>query len=258
MPADVVCCTMTPVLRLIVADAHLGQVPGDATEMIKLIDEALSSGVGELIYLGDAFQYLIGMSKFWTADGRSVIESWRRARHSGVRICLIEGNRDFFLDEPDLAGAADWTGRTYEFSAGDRNFVLTHGDRVNLRDVSYRFWAAVSKSYFARLWARLLPQLIAVTIVRRMEARLAKTNRRFRYRLPTSSLKTSAEKTWAAGADVVLWGHFHRKWSLVEGGKVAMVVPAWLETRRAVIVEPDGEWRLVGPGLTWESPVSRM
>jgi len=249
---------MTPVKRLIVADAHLGQRPGDTAEMIAVIEAARGLGVNELIYLGDAFQYLIGMSKFWTAGGQAVIEAWCRARETGIRVVLIEGNRDFFLDEPDLAGAVDWTGRTYEFSVGERRYSLTHGDRVNLRDVSYRFWAAVSKSRLARLWARLLPRPVAVTIVTRMEARLAKTNRRFRYRLPTASLRSSAANAWSAGADVVFWGHFHKQWSVRDGNRMAMVIPAWLETRTVVVVEADGRWHLVGPGLTDESTVSRM
>ena len=49
---------MTGVKRLIIADAHVGQGEDDATAMMSVVDRAIGMGVGELIYLGDAFQYL--------------------------------------------------------------------------------------------------------------------------------------------------------------------------------------------------------
>ena len=41
------------------------------------------------------------------------------------------------------------------------------------------------------------------------------------------------------GVDVILWGHFHSHWEFSEGGRLAMLVPGWLETRLAVVVEDD-------------------
>ena len=58
---------MTIVKRLIIADSHVGQGKDDAAVMSALVRRAAEEGVGEVVYLGDAFQYLIGMSKFWTS-----------------------------------------------------------------------------------------------------------------------------------------------------------------------------------------------
>jgi UDP-2,3-diacylglucosamine hydrolase len=237
------------VTRLIIADCHLGQRKGDAADMAAMVRRASASGVRELIYLGDSFQYLIGMSKFWTEAVRVVLASWDEARRQGVRVVLIEGNRDFFLDEPELAQRVDWAGRVYEFEAGSRKYRVVHGDRVNLRDFQYRFWSAVSKSLPARIWARLLPTPVAVAIVTTMEARLAKTNRKFRYRKPVRDFKRSAEAAWAAGIDTLLWGHFHTRWEWRDNGRLAMVVPAWLETTGSILVGPDGRWDWVGMDL---------
>jgi UDP-2,3-diacylglucosamine pyrophosphatase LpxH len=240
--------------RLVIADAHVGQRPGDAEEMADLVLSAADQGFREIIYLGDAFQYLIGMSKFWSAGVRTVLESWRTVRGQGVDIVVIEGNRDFFLDEPELAAQVDWAGTTYEFGAGDVRYRLVHGDRINLRDIQYQFWSRVSKSSIARVWARLLPQSVAVAIVRRMEARLATTNRRFRYRLPASSLRRAADRAFAEGVDILLWGHFHRMWQVVDRHRLAMVVPAWLETTCSVAVGVDGGWEFRGRGLAATGP----
>jgi len=244
--------------RLIVADAHLGQRRGDAEVMVALLERAGAAEVGEVVYLGDGFQYLIGMSKFWTGAVRDVLAVWDRLRAGGVRVAVVEGNRDFFLDEPELARRLDWAGRCYELSAGGRRYRLVHGDRVNRRDLQYRFWASVSKSAVARWWARLLPRGTAVAIVRSMEARLASTNRRYRYVKPVAELRRAAEAAWADGVDVMLWGHFHSLWEHREGQRLAMVVPGWLETRTGLLVEPDGGWSWVGPSLTGSDAAPRI
>lgn len=235
--------------RLVIADAHVGQRFGDSRDMATLVRRAAERGFGELVYLGDAFQYLIGMSKFWTEGVVRVLEAWQAARADGIRIVVVEGNRDFFLDEPELRQRVDWTGRSYDFEAGARSYRLVHGDRLNLRDLQYQFWSRVSKSTVARVWARLLPRSIAVAIVRNMEARLATTNRRFRYHLPASALRKHAARAWSDGIDVLLWGHFHRLWRLADGPRLAMVVPAWLETTCSVGIDQDGEWRWLGADL---------
>ncbi len=236
------CATITAVKRLIIADSHVGQRSDDSAAMTEVIGRAVEVGVDEIIYLGDSFQYFIGMSKFWTTALTEVLDAWRVVRARGVRIVAIEGNRDFFLDEAELASEIDWSGRRYEFDAGEKRFCLDHGDLVNRRDFQYRFWSSISKSRVARLWARLLPKSIAVAIVRNMENHLANTNRKFRYTKPVSDLRTSAEDAWMSGVDVLFWGHFHTYWDYRKEGHVALIIPAWLENRTAVMVDSDGNW----------------
>jgi UDP-2,3-diacylglucosamine hydrolase len=240
---------MTGVKRLIIADSHVGQGDDDVGAMSVLIRHAAGEGVAEIIYLGDAFQYLIGMSKFWTASLREVMDAWREVRASGVRIVVVEGNRDFFLNEEEIAREIDWGGRRYEFSQGGVRYRLDHGDLVNRRDFQYRFWSWFSKCAPARLWARWLPKSMAVAIVRRMEAHLATTNKKFRYTKPISDLKRAAERAWHEGIDVLFWGHFHSTWEWKRDNRLALIIPAWLETRRSVLVNPDGSWTYVDSGL---------
>jgi UDP-2,3-diacylglucosamine pyrophosphatase LpxH len=241
---------MPPVQRLIIADAHVGQRPGDAEAMTALVGSAVQAGIGELIYVGDAFQYLIGFEKFWTAAMHRVFGAWRETLAAGTNLVVIEGNRDFFLDATDFAPFHGWNGRRYEFEAGSVRFRLEHGDRVNKRDLQYRFWAWMSKSAVARFWARALPRRLAVAIVRSMEAKLARTNIRYRVRKPIAALEREAEAAWEAGVDVQLWGHFHSLWEHHREDKVAMVLPGWLENRVSVLVDDDGEMQWVDHGLT--------
>lgn len=235
--------------RLIIADAHVGTRSGDVASMTALIDRAGRAGIDEIVYLGDTFVYLIGMSKFWTDGVRTVLDAWSSFRARGGRIRLIEGNRDFFLDEPELAEWIDEAARAVDFTAGTTRFLLVHGDKVNQRDRQYLFWSRISKCRVARWWARRLPRRLAVSIVRKMEARLAETNRRFRYAKPIDALEAEARRAFAAGVDVLLFGHFHTLWEWSEQGRTAMVVPAWLEQRKSVLVDQRGNWFAVDEQL---------
>lgn len=250
--------SMAAVKRLIIADAHIGQRSGDAADMSSMLLKAQDLGVTEIIYLGDGFQYLIGMSKFWTRHVRTVMGVWRELRQNGVKIGVVEGNRDFFLDAPELAAELDWSGLSYDFQAGTRKFRLIHGDKVNPRDFQYRFWSWVSKSAPARVWARLLPRPVAVWIVRTMEARLAETNRRFRYYKPVESLRSAARSAWADDVDVLFWGHFHTMWRFTWDDREAFILPDWLATGKAVLVDERGAAVLVEKNLTPCGPLSTM
>jgi len=249
---------MAAVKRLIIADAHVGQRAGDVADMVSMLLKARDMDVTEIIYLGDCFQYLIGMSKFWTAGIVDVVQAWRDLRQSGVAVGVIEGNRDFFLDAPELAAEIDWSALSYEFRSSSRRFRLVHGDKVNLRDLQYRFWSRLSKSLPARVWARLLPGSIAVWIVRTMEARLAETNRRFRYVKPLDSLKTAAENAWNQGVDVLLWGHFHTSWQYSRDERHAIILPAWLDSGLAVLTDDQGGAWMVEKNLTPRGSLFRM
>lgn len=240
----------SPVERLILADSHLGQRHDDVTAMVELLNRAGDAGIGEIIYLGDICQYLIGLSKLWTEEIRVLLAAWASLRERGVRIVVVEGNRDFFLDEAEMTPYLDLAARRYEFMAGTVRFRLEHGDRVNRKDYQYRFWAGISKCYPARVGARLLPRPLAVWIVESMEARLARTNQRFRYSKPVEDLVREARSAWDEGVDVLFWGHFHTPWICTRRERTALIVPAWLEFDLGIRVWDDGRWGLVEKTLT--------
>ena len=234
-------------LRAVVADLHVGQTPGDLDRFLTTVAELRKREVAEIVILGDLFRALVGYSRFWDETVRRGLEALALARREGVRVVLVEGNRDFFLDTPALDPYRDAAGMVHSFTAGGRRFLLEHGDLLNRRDRSYRFWRAVSKSGPARIWARLLPRRLAQRIVLGTESRLKETNFSYRRELPVDDLQRAARRHFAAGVDVVLWGHFHRTWQLVEGGREARVIPGWMESGAIVWVGEDGRV-VVEPG----------
>lgn len=228
------------VLRAILADLHLGQRPGDGEAFVRALAEVRRRGAGELVLLGDVFKALVGFPRFWNEAVKAGLDALGALRDANVRVVIVEGNRDFFLDAPELAPFCDRAGPVHSFAAGGRRFLCEHGDTINRADHLYLFWRGLSKSGPARLWARLLPRRLALRIVHSTEAQLAQTNFTYRNAMPHALLEHAARRHFAAGVDVVLWGHFHRPWRLAEEGREALVLPAWLETRATTWVEPDG------------------
>ena len=229
------------VLRAVLADLHVGQRPGDIDRFVSSMAAVRRRGPGEVVFLGDLFRALVGFSRFWDDTVRRGLEELASLRRDGARVVLVEGNRDFFLDAPDLDRYRDAAGMTHSFAAGGRRFLLEHGDLINRSDRSYLFWRTISKSAPARLWAKLLPRRIARRIVLGTESRLRETNFTYRRDLPVASLTDAALRHFAAGVDVVFWGHFHRSWVFEQGDREARVVPGWVETGAVVWIGEDGK-----------------
>jgi UDP-2,3-diacylglucosamine hydrolase len=240
-------------LRAVLADLHLNSVPGDLERFGAALEEVRGRGAGELVLLGDLFRTLVGFPHFWDDAIRRGLDALRSLREAGIRVVLVEGNRDFFLDEPALAPFLDAAGAAHSFTAAGRRFLLEHGDLINRRDRSYRLWRAISKSRTARHWARWLPAGVARRIVTGTEARLARTNFSYRRALPEVDLAAAAQRHFRAGVDVVLWGHFHRHWRLEIGGREARVLRSWEESGTVTWIDAQGaisEDRLAGDGST--------
>jgi len=235
-------------LRAVLADLHLGQATRDLERFEDLTRELCAREVGELIFLGDLFRTLVGFGRFWGETVRRGLAELAALRQRGVRVILVEGNRDFFLDAPELDPFRDAWGPVHSFAAGGRRFLVEHGDLINRHDHMYRFWRALSKSRPARAWARWLPAGVAQWIVGRTEARLAGTNFTYRRELPAADLLGAARRHFAAGVDVVLWGHFHRSWSFADGGREAHVIDGWMETGTVAWVGTDGSLSFQRPG----------
>lgn len=228
------------VLRAIVADLHLGQRQGDMRAFAGTLDAVRERGASELVLLGDVFKALVGFSRFWDEPVKEGLALLAGLRTAGVRVVMVEGNRDFFLDSPELTPYRDSAGLVHSFVAGNRRFLCEHGDTINRRDHFYLFWRSISKSGAARLWARLLPRRLAQRIVLSTESQLAQTNFAHRRSMPVRFLEHAAAQHFAAGVDVVVWGHFHRHWSLISGHREALVLPAWQDSGTVAWVDARG------------------
>jgi UDP-2,3-diacylglucosamine hydrolase len=227
------------------ADAHLGQVEEDGDDFLAALDDVVARGFSTVVLLGDIFHYFIGSSKLETPLVRKVVSAWDDLAARGVELRYVEGNRDFFLRGTRWARAFAAYGDSDGLRVGPRSFAFVHGDRINTRDLPYRFWRRLSKNPVSRAALGLIPGPLARAIVVRTEARLYRTNFRHKRVLPDRELVLVAERARAAGYDELLVGHFHVDRLYEGGGGLARILPAWLEERRHAEIGPDGALRLV-------------
>jgi UDP-2,3-diacylglucosamine hydrolase len=227
------------------ADAHLGQVEGDAGDFLAALEELRPAGIGTVVLLGDIFQYFIGDERFATPLVREVVAGWERLARGGLSLRYVEGNRDYFLAGTSFVRSLAAYGDADGLTVGPRCWGFVHGDRINTGDLPYRFWRRLSKNPVARLALRAIPGPLARAIVAKAEARLYRTNFKHKKKLPDAHLMAEGRRARAAGYDTLLLGHFHveKRYESEEG--VAHVLPAWLEERKHAVISRDGRLTIV-------------
>ncbi|HTS01087.1 MAG TPA: metallophosphoesterase [Thermoanaerobaculia bacterium] len=227
------------------ADAHLGQVEGDADDLLAALEGARSRGLSTAVLLGDIFHYFIGHPKLETPFLRRALDGFAALASRGLSLRYVEGNRDFFVAGSRYAEPF----ATYRLAdgllVGGVRFAFVHGDRVNTADLPYRFWRRVSKNPVARAALEVIPGPLARAIVARTEARLYRSNFRHKKRLPESALRAEGRQARAQGYDALLVGHFHVARTFREPGGVTHVLPAWLEERKHAEISATGELSIV-------------
>jgi len=232
--------------RAIIADAHLGEQPGDLERFGAQLDDLAHRDVQDLTLLGDTFAYLIGDRRFLGGVVAAVLERLAGFRRGGRRVHLIEGNRDFFVRGSVLAREhLDSVRQVRVFTTGGRRYLLVHGDLVDPYDHRYRFWRFVAKNPGAYLAMRALPGWLGRAIVRRAE-------RQLRGLSPAGApfdrlaLASYARARFAAGVDRVVIGHYHEYLRFADGARDLIALPAWRDTGAVALVAPSGALAVEG------------
>lgn len=224
---------------VIIGDSHIGLRDGNEIPIIEWIGR-LAAWKPKTLYLnGDLFHYLIAHPKFHTPSVERVFARLRELRDGGVAVHYVEGNRDFFLKNSFAEKAVTDVALEYNFTAGDRRYLIVHGDMINDRDLPYRFWRRVSKNPISRLGLELIPRTTARRFVDSVEQRLAKSNFKHKARLPVELMEAYAIKRLQHdGYTDVVFGHFHEKTVLRAGPSTVTVLPPWYETGEAMVIDP--------------------
>ena len=225
------------------ADAHLGQAPRDGEDFLAALSDVSRRGFRTVVLLGDIFHVFIGDAKFETPLVRRVLDGWRALAADGVALRYVEGNRDFFLAGTPFAASFAAYGETDGLEVGGTRYAFVHGDRVNTRDLPYRFWRVLSKNPISKAALGVIPGPLARAIVGETEKRLYRTNFKHKSRLPETELLAEARRARGTGYDRLLVGHFHVERRLEAPDGAVHVLPAWLEERKHA--EIDGSGRLI-------------
>jgi len=222
------------------ADAHLGQAERDVDDFLEALADVRRRGFSTIVFLGDIFHYFIGDARFATPLVVRVLDAWKDLAASGVTLRYVEGNRDFFLEGTRFVSAFEAYGETDGLEVGGVRYAFVHGDRVNTRDLPYRFWRVASKNPVSRAVLKVIPGSAARAFVAQTEKRLYRTNFRHKTRLPEAELLAEGRRARRAGYDRLLVGHFHVERLLEAPDGVAHVLPAWLEERKHAEIDAAG------------------
>lgn len=228
----------------ILGDSHIGLGPGDHREMTQWLERLRSRRPRALYLNGDLFHYYIGDPKFQTDSVREVFETMSRLRDEGVEVVYVEGNRDFFLEGSLAERSVSRVTPRAEFTAGERRYLVVHGDMINDNDWPYRFWRVVSKNPVTRLGVRLIPKKVARRFVDSVESKLAMRNFKHKTRLPIELMEAWGRRRGSEGYDHIVFGHFHHKLELDADATKVTVLPAWFARGEALAIDPSsGAWR---------------
>ena len=232
-------------MRAVIADSHVGRKPGDEEPFLEALETARRRGATAITLLGDIFHFFIAHKKFETPAVVRFLEASRRLNDAGVPVTYVEGNRDFFLRGSYAEASFHRVCDEEIFETGGRRFLATHGDLLNDRDRSYRFWRFLSKNRVSRLAVSFVPRELGNRFVWKVEGRLYRSNFKHKKLLPVEMIREFTQRRMREGVDVVLLGHFHRSWAESVGAGRVEILPAFVEERRWMEIADDGTTSLV-------------
>jgi len=232
-----------------IGDVHLDRgdpALGDFLAFLRRLGDSAS----RVILLGDLFNVWIGGSGMEQPHQTAVARELQELRGRGIVVRYIEGNRDYRIGRHYTGTALDDVTDTFLVERlHGRDVYATHGDLVNVRDRQYRLWRAFSRS--APVWALfgLLPARARAALVDDLERRMRATNLDQKRRFPEELIRSFAADRMREGHDAVVLGHFHSERELhIEGSGGScrvFVLPEWRESRRHLVLRPDGEMGFV-------------
>ena len=223
----------------VIGDSHVGLAEGSEKPIIGWLDRFAALQPRALYLNGDLFHYLIAHPKFHTPSVEKVFARFKQLREDGIEVHYVEGNRDFFLKGSFAEDAVTDVALEYSVEAGDRKFLIVHGDMINDRDLPYRFWRAASKNRVSKFALRLVPGRTARKFVDSVEKKLAGTNFKHKSRLPLELLEAYGRRRSEQGFTHIVFGHFHEKLVLPSDGTTITILPPWYETGEAMAIDPQ-------------------
>lgn len=229
-----------------ISDLHLSDNEPDTMAGFFRFLENEAAAHGELVILGDFFDYWIGDDSSFTVE--PIVRALQRwsASHG---LFIMQGNRDFMMGERfarEVGGTLLRDPMPVTVGENKTRVLLSHGDIWCTRDEDYqRVRRRVRSLWWQWLVMRLpLKKRIAIAENARMKSKAQKVTK------DPSVTDTDHEAIVAAaracGASVVIHGHTHRpSVSSLEDCLVRAVLPDWhFEGERAlrggyIVIEND-------------------
>ena len=230
--------TTSQTLRVFIADLHLAgnAAPHAVTfrAFLKSLSERTKNQTVELYLLGDVFE-------FWDEYHSQVIQRYEDdlaslevAAHAGVKLFLVDGNRDFMYGTyvqkrlgAQLLGDGARVPLTPEQSAW-----VEHGDLICRADKRYLAYRRRVRSRPIKFLYRLLPWFIARRLVERVSVKSAADCARKAPEDFAPDLDFARTRLSHMSSQVLICGHTHRPADRDLGnGRRLIVLPPWCDSQ---------------------------
>lgn len=246
---------------LFLSDAHL-KGPGDAAQpkLVRFFDGLRGRGEGVggpgsadlpvidlLVIAGDFFDFWFSKGDAVYPGFRPVIDQMAALKRQGVRICLCEGNHDFFLGDYftgklGMEVYPEWA----EFDIDGLRVLVSHGDTVDRANRKYLALRKFLRSRFSRALLRMLPLKLLWWLGRRsseMSKRMAGTAEE---RLAEVMHRLAVEK-FQEGYDAAVFGHCHKpilREAVCDGKRKTFATLGDWDTNDSYLTCDDGRFAL--------------
>jgi UDP-2,3-diacylglucosamine hydrolase len=195
-----------------------------------------------LVIAGDFFDFWFEKDGRIYPEFRPMVDSLVQLRQSGIRICLCEGNHDFFLADyfSDKLGIEVFPGDA-EFDLDGLRSLVSHGDAVDRRNRRYLALRRLLRSSFAYRLQRVFP-LKWLWWIARFSSKVSKD--RFgdaTDRLSEVMHRYAVEKKYPDGFDAVIFGHCHtpsfREEQIGGGRRTFVTLGDWISHHNYLLYE---------------------
>jgi len=209
---------------IFISDAHLKE-PGDAAyqKLMSFFDRLRGSAddrngvipagalvVDLLVIAGDFFDFWFERGGVFYPGFQPVIDRIVVLKQQGVRICLCEGNHDFFLGDYftgklGIEVYPEWA----EFDFDGLRVLVSHGDTVDWDNRKYLALRVFLRSRVAHVLQRLLPLKLLWRVARLGSQMSKEVSGESQNRLAKIMHRFSIGK-FQEGYDAVILGHCHK------------------------------------------------
>ena len=209
---------------IFLSDAHLkSRTDPEFENCLHFLDRLRGRGTGTdnlgdeetiatdlLVIAGDFFDFWFERGGLIYPEFQPVVEKLVQLRQSGIRVCLCEGNHDFFLQDyfSTKLGLEVYPGEV-EFDLDGLRILVSHGDTVDRENRRYLALRGFLRSPFSYRLQRLLPLRFLWRLARFSSEMSQGISRDAQQRLVEVMYRYAVEK-YHDGLDAVILGHCHQ------------------------------------------------
>lgn len=214
------------------SDAHIGtgtpEVEADKENRLLALLERIDAEAAALFILGDLFDFWFEYRHAIPRRGFNVLARLQRMTQGGLPVDFLGGNHDFWVGDflTHQLGIATHA-EPIAVEAQGRHLFLAHGDGLAPGDLGYRLIRRIFRNPLAIAAYRALHPDFGIPLA----TTSSRTSRHYTQETPVDGpelWRTIAEPRFAAGADAVLIGHFHRPLHLQSAGRDFIINGDWM------------------------------